>query len=293
MVKCHNCGSSSYSHFMDTNCLGTNTPLTSVRCDECGLVFLNPRPDKELGKAYFDKAYSGVEGFENHSYYRDHDSILLRNNQRFEYIKKLDVADKSILDFGAGQGHFVKVAQENGWEVVGVEQSKEGIAAAKRLFNIDLKNSIENIKGRKFSVICLWDVIEHLEDPKAVLLMLAEYLHQDGYFIIETGNINSYSFYMDRKKWGYWSVDHFYYFSYSTLKDLLERIGFRIVHLNINDILKTKRSDKGWSKYLNPKYFIHPDYTLKIVWNRLKLQYYKLKYEHASSNELITMVAQS
>ncbi len=290
-MKCNNCESIKYFPFMKTKCPYTGVNLTAVKCSICDLVFLNPRPNKELGKEYFDNAYSNSEGFENHSYYRDHDKIIKRNNNRFEWINKIDSPEKTILDFGAGQGYFMKVCGDNGWQVTGVEQSEEGIKSAKKLFGIEIEHSLANMKGKKFGVITLWDVIEHLEDPKSILLMLTEYLNEDGYFVLETSNINSYGFLIEKKEWGYWNVDHFFYFSDITLKYLLESIGFEIVKVQPNNIAIIETNRSNINKYFNINHLMNFKQSTKIVWNKVKLKYYKSKYKNTSSNDLMTVVA--
>lgn len=225
---CNNCNGQNFQPFLNVKCQATKELLSVVKCADCDLVFLNPRPEKNLGLEYFNKAYSNEKGFKYHSYYRDHQQIFQRNQNRFRLINALELPNKKILDFGAGQGHFVKVALDNGWQAIGTELSKEGIQAAKRNFNIDLFDSISKVMVKDFSVIALWDVIEHLEDPKSTLKDLSQLLHQDGYFIIETSNIDSVDFMLEKENWAYWHVDHLFYYSQKTLENLLNRLDFNL-----------------------------------------------------------------
>jgi 2-polyprenyl-3-methyl-5-hydroxy-6-metoxy-1,4-benzoquinol methylase len=228
-VRCNNCEQNDFVKLHKAACYATRVPLNVVQCKQCGLVYLNPRPDKSLGLAYFEQAYSNAEGFEDHDYYRDHEAIFKRNRKRFEMINALNSPNKKILDFGAGQGHFVKVARDMGWQGEGTELSPAAIAAAQANFGLTLHDNLDAIQVRDFGVIALWDVIEHLEDPKGILQMLSEYLHPDGYFIIETANIDSLDYALNREKWSYWHVDHLYYFSKKTLRYLLETLKFEII----------------------------------------------------------------
>src|SRR5690606_18820397 len=120
------------------------------------------------------------------------------------------------LDFGAGQGHFVKTALDNHWESTGVELSGAAIQSAKSNFGLQLLDSLQKVNTRDFGVITLWDVVEHLEDPKGTLQELTRYLHPEGFFIIETSNIDSLDYLVRRKRWRYWHVDHLFYYSKQT-----------------------------------------------------------------------------
>jgi 2-polyprenyl-3-methyl-5-hydroxy-6-metoxy-1,4-benzoquinol methylase len=283
-MNCNNCGSSSPNPFLNVKCYYTDVPLSVVRCSICNLIYLDPRPDKSLGLEYFEKAYSNAEGFESHSYYRNHEQIFARNNERFSGIKDLPVPNKKLLDFGAGQGHFVKTALDHGWQATGTELSPAAIKAAKDNLNVTLIDSLQNLESNDFSVITLWDVIEHLEDPKATLLELSKYLHPKGYFIIETSNIDSLDYLVLKKKWSYWHVDHLFYFSKRSLISLLEKIGFKSIESS-RAIAAKKIGMKGFSKY---KSLINPS-TLFLA---LKKRWYSKRFKEYSRNSLMTVVFQ-
>jgi 2-polyprenyl-3-methyl-5-hydroxy-6-metoxy-1,4-benzoquinol methylase len=269
-MKCNNCGNDSSVPFAQVECLTTKHPLSVVRCPKCQLVFLDPRPDKTLGLKYFDDAYSSGKGFEKMAYYRDVAAIEERNNSRFEIVKGLQAPNKKILDFGSGQGHFVKIAKDNGWTAFGIEQSTSGREAAKQNLGVELNENLKSVRERDFSVITLWDVIEHLEDPRATLQQLSNYLHPTGYFIIETSNINSLNFLVNPQRWAYWNVDHLYYYSNYTLDTLL--LGLNFFSVQSPKKARTVKKQGLLSKYLpllNPLNFIK-EVNKKIIAKQYK-----------------------
>lgn len=255
-MKCNNCGSGNSSPFLNVKCDWTKAPLSVVQCDECKLVFLNPRPDKELGMEYFNNAYANNEGYEEIEYYRNDAFILERNQQRFDSIKNAKVPNNKILDIGAGQAHFLEICRRNGKDIYGTEISTAAVSVAKEKFNIDLQPDISHFEGEQFGIITLWDVIEHLENPKEVLLELSKYLHEDGIFVIETGDIDSFDFLFNKKKWSYWHIDHYFYFSKKTLTNLLKRINFELVTVPSAGNGQKKSNTKRYLKYLRPSNFI-------------------------------------
>lgn len=266
---------------MNTKCFRLRIPLTVVKCEQCDLVFLHPRPDKKLGIEYFDKAYSNAEGFEDIGYFRDDDAIFARNQERFKIISRIPAPNKKILDFGAGQGHFVKICRDEGWSAIGIEQSNEAIKKTKEQFGFDLLYDLSSLEKRSIEIITLWDVIEHLENPREILLMLSEYLVDDGHIVIETANINSFDFHIKKKKWTFWLMDHFYYYSNYTLKYLLNTLGFTLADYNSNESSPKPRKKRDLKKFL----------TLKNYIIGLKMFYYKRKLENVSNDPLMIVTA--
>jgi len=283
-MNCNNCGKKDFQDHTQTVCYWTKIPLNAVKCKNCGLVFLNPRPDKSFGAEYFDHAYSNTNEFESHSYYRDHEKIFTRNTKRFGILKKSDLPNTNVLDFGAGQGHFVKVCIDNGWNSIGIEQSLAGINSAKQQLNVILLPSVEELHEHHFGAIALWDVIEHLENPKEVLMKLAKFLHKEGVFVIETSNINSYDYLINRKKWSYWHVDHYFYYSNFTLEYLLNSIGFEIVNTSKVIEASQSRSAPNFKRYLNLL-------NIKDIMKNARLLYYLIAKRNVSKDSLVTMVA--
>ena len=284
-INCNNCGSESLKLHTKTKCSWSNLDLNIVICTNCNLVFSHPKPNKSLGLKYFDDAYSNAPGFENHSYYRDHKNIFIRNKNRFELVKRSNPPNSNILDFGSGQGHFLKVCGDNNWNAVGIELSRAAIDVGKKLFNVNILDSTENLPKNHFGVITLWDVIEHLQNPKETLLMLETFLHEDGILIFETSNIDSYDYLIKKRKWSYWDVDHYYYYSHRTLSYLLNSLGFEIINVTIED----KKGRSSFKQKVSRIIRIFLD--VKEYWRKSKYVYYLISKKGYSKNSLMTVVA--
>ena len=92
-----------------------------------------------------------------------------------------------------------------------------------------------------FDVVTLWDVIEHVPDPKSMLTEINRIIKPDGLVVIRVPNGKS----LDSKLFGkYWagidSPRHYYVFTIDTLSTLLESAGFSI-----------QSSRRGIGSYLN------------------------------------------
>ncbi|MDI6839419.1 MAG: class I SAM-dependent methyltransferase [bacterium] len=143
----------------------TNEEFNIVRYKKCGLVFLNPRPEKdEILKYYPDEYYGKGKKKLNEPY-------PFLKPKRVKMTKKYIKCGK-ILDIGSQRGEFLLKMMEAGFEPYGVEMSEYACNYAKTL---GLKNvihgDIEEIKleSKFFNVVILWHVLEHIYDPQKLL----------------------------------------------------------------------------------------------------------------------------
>ncbi len=198
-----------------------------VCCNNCGLVFLNPQPsEEELQKFY------PVELFSEKT-----DSFRARSPQ-IMLLNKLKEATRfhkkgALLDIGCGPGYFLHLMKERGWEVFGLDLSKSACdLAAKRvgsksIFFGDL-NSTE-LPLKKYDLITLWHVIEHLHQPKRTLERIRGLLKDDGLLIICCPNFGSLLRVIFRENWFPLVVPHhLFHYSQRTLKAMLKECGFKI-----------------------------------------------------------------
>jgi SAM-dependent methyltransferase len=81
-----------------------------------------------------------------------------------------------------------------------------------------------------FNVITLWDVLEHLPDPKAALKKCHKLLVPDGLLIFSIPNLKSFDRYLFGQIWIGWDAPrHFNMFSEVTIKRLFELTGFELL----------------------------------------------------------------
>ena len=197
-----------------------------VQCNQCGLVYANPRwSDEEL-----QAAYSSVE---------DDTYVDERIGREITFRKHLSALEnhtgpagsRSLLDVGAYIGVFVEVARQAGWDAYGVEPSSWAVAEAK-IRGLPVYQGTQDaveLQGRKFDVITLWDVIEHVADPAAELRKSYGLLKPGGWLAVHTMNIDSITSRLLGQRWP-WLMDmHLYYFSQKTLAAMLKNCGFEIV----------------------------------------------------------------
>ena len=153
------------------------------KCNNCGYVFDNPRPTFQEIADFYSR-----EG-KYDSWIEERKGRDLLWQRRLAMVKRYKKAG-SLLDIGTGIGEFLYFAGDN-FEVEGTEISESAAETAKERYGLDLiRGEIENIDfgDRRFDVITLFHVLEHLPDPSSVLKRCRDLLSEEGVLIIAVPN---------------------------------------------------------------------------------------------------------
>ena|ERR1035437_9218394 len=243
-----------------------------VQCDACGFRFTNPRPDeKEIGKYYQAQEYIShsdtSKGLVNKLYQ------IVRNHtikQKVKLINRLTKSQKSkvksILDIGCGTGEFLNASKENGWNITGIEPSEIARKNAKQKYNLVPlpQEKLFEIDEKKFNVITLWHVLEHVHQLYKTIEQINKILVDDGVLIIAVPNCDSW----DAKKYGaYWAAwdlpRHIFHFTKKDIEMLFKKYGFRLA-----EVLPMK-FDSYYVSLLSEKYMNGNSNLLSGFWNGL------------------------
>jgi 2-polyprenyl-3-methyl-5-hydroxy-6-metoxy-1,4-benzoquinol methylase len=240
-VKCALCSADSYEIILKARDLRyhlTDDDVSVVKCKNCGLIYLNPRPSKgEMGRFYP----------EAETYYGINASSLVKTISKFFSLSQVRGVMKykrhgRLLDIGCGAGDFLLNIERRGFEVYGVDISSQACKIAQDrlrrrgktgegIFNRELKEC--NFPDNYFDVITLWHVLEHLPNPNITLKEIHRILKKDGILILETPNIDSLSFKVFRKNYVHLEVPrHLYHWSHKTIKGILNRNKFKVLKIN-------------------------------------------------------------
>ena len=176
-------------------------------------------------------------------------------NSRLSLIERLYSGKGNLLDIGCGAGFFLNFAKERGWNCHGLEILPEYIKFAQENFaldNIRLESLDDSLSydTNTFDVITLWDLIEHLRNPLDCLKRIHHAMKPGGLLVMWTPNVKNAVFL--KENWvGYETLQHFYFFSRDSLNQMLEKAGFKIVHLETNKARKGLLNQKGFNAYNN------------------------------------------
>ncbi len=240
-IRCNLCGSNNKTLVFEStlenltspsgvgafHCTSTGYGLhhTIVQCTQCGLVYANPRWNKE-------EIINSYQAVTDPLYVEERDGRVLTFKKHLIPLQKwVGPANKqSLLDVGAYTGIFVEIAQNAGWNAVGVEPSSWAIENARNrgLNMIHGTLATAEIQDQSFYTITMWDVVEHLTDPASEISRAYQILQPGGWLVLHTMNIDSIFARLMNKNWPWLMEMHLYYFSPKTLTKLLENAGFQV-----------------------------------------------------------------
>ena len=188
---------------------------TLYKCKLCSLVFSEHIGVKfeDNYKAVVDFAYLNQFKFKKTSF-----TLFL------EKIKNHLNKNCTVLEIGAYYGVLGKLIQPLVKEYTGLELSKHASDYSKNNSNLNIINqSIEEYSknNKKYDIIIMTDVIEHLDKPFELLSLIEKSLNKNGKLILSTFNFDSLFSKIMGKNYPWIIPMHKYYFSNTTLKNAL------------------------------------------------------------------------
>ncbi len=225
------CTSSGYGHHH-----------TIVQCRRCGLVYTDPRPGRQ-------NLYENYQAVEDPLYVEERQGRVLTFEHHLKPLERLTgpPAGRPLLDVGCYTGIFVEIAARHGWDAWGVEPSHWAVREARERGLHVVQGTLEtaDLPPAYFDVVTLWDVIEHLPDPRATLVQAHRLLKPGGLLVVHTIDIDSLFARLMGGHWPWLMEMHIYYFSRRTLRLMLEDCGFQVL------------SDKPQGRYLRLGYLMN------------------------------------
>lgn len=221
---CDLCGATAFKWLFDVG----GFPV--AECASCGLVFaLDPPNADELIELYDQSYYeqpasAGYGGYgEAEERKRHHARGLLEEIERVTDPGKL-------VEIGCAYGFFLDEARRRGWGVRGVEPSEHAALRAREQFGLDVTTTPFTelpVEPGSLDAVAMWDVIEHLPNPRATLAAAADWVRPGGAIAISTGDIGSMAARLHGREWSLMTPPwHQFYFSRATLRRMLRETGF-------------------------------------------------------------------
>ncbi|MFB3851371.1 MAG: bifunctional glycosyltransferase/class I SAM-dependent methyltransferase [Acidobacteriota bacterium] len=148
--------------------------------------------------------------------------------------------NSEILDLGA-EGNYVDELKRKNCSITGITLSEIPEEAKKKYDEFFLEDLEKNdwrkrIEGKKYDVIILADIIEHLREPRPLLSFLKDFLKQDGIVIASTPNIAHFyvrlallfGFFPYGSR-GILDETHLHFYTLRSFKKLFEREGYKLI----------------------------------------------------------------
>ncbi len=228
-IPCPYCQSSSFSHWASE--IGFN----AVRCLECRLIYVNPRPSlSQISKA----VQTGAHGDEAGGLV----VVARRQETKVNRYRKIfaDMFDDvwtagdriSWLDIGAGYGEIVEAVSAlapPGSRVEGFEPMMPKVAQA-RARGLDIIEGYLDRAHPKVQIASIVDVYSHIPNFDGFLSQVRDVLLPEGQVFVETGNLAD----VDRRSEFPNELglpDHLVFAGEDHIRGHLDRAGFEIVRI--------------------------------------------------------------
>ncbi len=211
------------------------TWIQLLKCKDCGFAFTKEIP---YARDFFSQRYDicfnpeveHKDQFKNHI----HETI-------FYNLKKYKKEDGHFLDIGCFSGILLCKARDRGFFVSGIVLNPTMEKYCVDVLKLDvLSESIDLISSKEnfYDVITLIDVLEHLQGPKEVLKKCFNALSKSGILVIKVPNLypqiikqSLARFLKISSKGIFENFGHLNHFSPVSLKNVLQDLGFEILHI--------------------------------------------------------------
>jgi SAM-dependent methyltransferase len=229
-VRCLVCGLADFELNLQKN------GFEIFRCLQCGFECVAPMPDEKFLLGFYEQQEyfrsDGAFGYSDYESKREFYLGLFRN-----YLRILNGHSEPgrLLDLGCGNGDFLKLALEAGWDVYGVEISDSCRREAERRAGVQVYSSPHCISEKRefFDVITMWEVIEHLPHPDRVLGEVLPLLRVGGLLAMTTPNTRNLTALRSPARWAeYKPPEHLLYFNFETIHRYLSgRFNLQVVEV--------------------------------------------------------------
>jgi SAM-dependent methyltransferase len=195
----------------------------AVQCQDCGLVFLSPKPSKRDKYELYNEDYP-----------------FAANNPEsaqplFHYQPVIEYLDSRppgrLLDIGTGNSPLLPTMKKKGWEVAGTEIDGGLVDYFEMEHGIDVfYGELEeaHFESKSFDAASILGVIEHVPDPRLLLEEVARILKDDGLLCLWCFNRGIEAKVLGKYWLGFDAPRHIYSFSYDNMTSLLDDVGFEL-----------------------------------------------------------------
>ena len=254
--------------------LGGDTVFSMVECLGCGAIYQHPRPTPAAMGQFYPSDY------QQYTPSVQTESWLRRIDRRYGLRKRCQVITRHVthgrlLDVGCATGDFLsEMKRQPGWTVTGIEPSVFAARYAQRSVGVPVISGTLNdapFASSSFDAITMWDVLEHVYDPRAVIAEAARLLRPGGVLVVNHPNLDSIDRRIFGRLWlGYELPRHLHLFPTELLHTLMGEYGLHEAErrclygshaataTSITLVAKTKPAIQAWEHTLRRVVFSKP-----------------------------------
>jgi len=205
-----------------------------VCCRNCKLLYLKNRPDPSTLKTIYPKAYYSFN-YDKINFIARYGKFFLDEIKFKKFLPRFKKNDYSILDIGCGDGRYLelmykkfKLKKSN---CHGLDFKNKKLETLKKEgYKISYENFVKYNKKKKFDIITMFHVIEHVQSPEFYLKKIRKLLKPGGSLVVETPNYDSLDARIFKNSfWGGYHIPrHFVLFNDKNLIKFSKKMDFNI-----------------------------------------------------------------
>ncbi len=209
----------------------------AMRCRQCGLIYLNPRPAvEELSRIY-------PPDYHAYNFSEEQFGFVYKVRCRLEAQRLLSCCKglpdhARIIDVGCGDGFHLGLLRQFGklgWQLEGIDPSDLAVTAGNRARLTIHQGTIQSLDLPKasYDLAFMIATLEHVDDPVQVLESVRSLLRPGGCVVIVTDNTDTLDFRLfQQRHWGgYHFPRHWTLFNPSTLRQLAQKVDLEVAQL--------------------------------------------------------------
>jgi len=233
-IPCPLCGESETSLYLDgaeesltaSNIGSSRTPISCgriLRCPRCTFGFRRFRPTE-------DQLASLYRAADDRVYDAEREGRLRVAERHARLASRYQPTPGRLLDIGCASGAFLGVMAAGGWNVEGVEPSREHFADASKMLAGRARLQECTLQEARFSqsfdLVTAWDVLEHVPNPIEFLGLCAALVRPGGHLLLNVPDLDSVQSRLLGSRWPLLLAEHLNYFNRASLRFCAERAGF-------------------------------------------------------------------
>jgi SAM-dependent methyltransferase len=204
-----------------------------LQCGECGLG-RTETPAFDPATYYTEDYFSGRRA-DGYADYLGAEPVLRREFSRsVDFIRRYRSGGK-LLELGCAYGFFLMEAARY-FEVAGIELAAEAAAHGRRAGLNVLQGVADAATLQRIGqvdVIVLFDVIEHLPQPRETLALCRDHLNPGGIIVITTGDFGSAAARLTGARWRLMTPpQHLWFFTQASMHRISAALGLALEHVD-------------------------------------------------------------
>jgi 2-polyprenyl-3-methyl-5-hydroxy-6-metoxy-1,4-benzoquinol methylase len=201
-----------------------------VRCTNCSLIYVSLILREDLMVKYWREEQAWTRVLQTGPQV---DMDMAKYDYGLDLVSAY-LGGGKVLDIGTGTGNFLRQASQRGWETMAIELNIESVEAMKNEgFNVIVKPlELSDLNSGSFEMVTMWEVLEHLAEPKNVLAEARRLLADNGILLILVPNSSSLvTCLLHEKSNTFGGHSHLNHFNPNSLKAILGALHFDILEM--------------------------------------------------------------